>query len=613
MAKTALPLVSALRRRQRPAGHLPPRPRHRPAAGRVAHGPLQRGDGAAAVRPAAVHHGRRHGPAGRRPAAGASERRLGHGRPRPGASRFRGLRRPRRRPTDLGRRHHGGGAAPAWAAAPRSRSSARPRRPTARALLDRLLAQDDEPKVPVVEHDRRAARSRAGPTAGATTTCPRTARPGGRSLATLDADAHARPGAPFARLGRRRPARDVLRGGPRPGRRRLARPAGRPGVRSLWMRYACTAFYSHPWAWNEIGFGGPAYPRGYKNLGLDRREPWEGRSATPTTRSRGPTVSNGRDAAGERRRTSERRTLVRSACPQRVGLAAAERRHAHQPRLAPRHAPLRRRRRGRPRHRRLRRRRRRARPAAGPRRLDGGRLRRRPVLGSRPRLGQRRSAARHHLYWTEPRVIAGDDPVPLGVEQLRARRRRFDGALRRLRAPLPSLRLPHRVARRRRRRLADHATRTCSPTTSTSSRSSRSPGEPWPWGDPHRYPQSPHPVGGNGLVFSEAASGSGIEVRVGPVAITNGRFGQPSALHLPRVLPPGLQGQRQGVAAHHPRPRRPGPRRRDPRRLHGEPRSSSTPTAGPPASPTSATASSAASAPAWSPSPATPSRRRGCC
>lgn len=53
--------------------------------------------------------------------------------------------------------------------------------------------------------------------------------------------------------------------------------AGMPGARlwGLWMRYACTAFYSHPYAWNEIGFGGPAYPRGYKNLGLDRREPWE--------------------------------------------------------------------------------------------------------------------------------------------------------------------------------------------------------------------------------------------------------------------------------------------------------------------------------------------------
>jgi len=43
----------------------------------------------------------------------------------------------------------------------------------------------------------------------------------------------------------------------------------------LWMRYACTAYYSHPWAWNEIGFGGPAYPRGYKNIGVGKREPWE--------------------------------------------------------------------------------------------------------------------------------------------------------------------------------------------------------------------------------------------------------------------------------------------------------------------------------------------------
>jgi hypothetical protein len=44
---------------------------------------------------------------------------------------------------------------------------------------------------------------------------------------------------------------------------------------SVWMRYACAALYSQPQAWNEIGFGGPAYPRGYKNLGLGRREPWE--------------------------------------------------------------------------------------------------------------------------------------------------------------------------------------------------------------------------------------------------------------------------------------------------------------------------------------------------
>lgn len=52
-------------------------------------------------------------------------------------------------------------------------------------------------------------------------------------------------------------------------------------VWSLWTRYACTAFYSHPSAWNEIGFPGPAYPRGYKNPGVDSREPFEVRDAQP--------------------------------------------------------------------------------------------------------------------------------------------------------------------------------------------------------------------------------------------------------------------------------------------------------------------------------------------
>jgi hypothetical protein len=52
-------------------------------------------------------------------------------------------------------------------------------------------------------------------------------------------------------------------------------------VWSLWTRYACSAFYSHPTAWNEIGFPGPAYPRGYKNPGVDSREPFEVADATP--------------------------------------------------------------------------------------------------------------------------------------------------------------------------------------------------------------------------------------------------------------------------------------------------------------------------------------------
>lgn len=40
------------------------------------------------------------------------------------------------------------------------------------------------------------------------------------------------------------------------------------------------AYYSHPAAWSEIGFGGPANPRGYVRLNKDRRDPWEAIEAT---------------------------------------------------------------------------------------------------------------------------------------------------------------------------------------------------------------------------------------------------------------------------------------------------------------------------------------------
>lgn len=36
-----------------------------------------------------------------------------------------------------------------------------------------------------------------------------------------------------------------------------------------------TAYYSHPWAWDEIGYGGPAYPRAYMRLEGGMPEPWE--------------------------------------------------------------------------------------------------------------------------------------------------------------------------------------------------------------------------------------------------------------------------------------------------------------------------------------------------
>jgi hypothetical protein len=44
-------------------------------------------------------------------------------------------------------------------------------------------------------------------------------------------------------------------------------------------RAMLSAFYAHPWAWNEIGFAGPAYPRGYARMGVGMSESWEGAEA----------------------------------------------------------------------------------------------------------------------------------------------------------------------------------------------------------------------------------------------------------------------------------------------------------------------------------------------
>ncbi len=41
------------------------------------------------------------------------------------------------------------------------------------------------------------------------------------------------------------------------------------------LRQISGVYYSHPRAWDEIGFGGPAYPRGYLALNFGQPEPWE--------------------------------------------------------------------------------------------------------------------------------------------------------------------------------------------------------------------------------------------------------------------------------------------------------------------------------------------------
>jgi hypothetical protein len=68
---------------------------------------------------------------------------------------------------------------------------------------------------------------------------------------------------------------------------------------ALVMRVTLSCFYSHPWAWNEIGFGGPAYPRGYSRFGSPEVEPadretWEGREAVDSDPESGRTEATPR-------------------------------------------------------------------------------------------------------------------------------------------------------------------------------------------------------------------------------------------------------------------------------------------------------------------------------
>jgi len=94
-----------------------------------------------------------------------------------------------------------------------------------------------------------------------------------RSLAALDAEAADRGGESFAALSPDDAHAAVAGIADSDAERWHGLPRGR--LWDLWMRYSCTAYYAHPAAWDEMGWGGPAYPRGYKNIGIDAREPYE--------------------------------------------------------------------------------------------------------------------------------------------------------------------------------------------------------------------------------------------------------------------------------------------------------------------------------------------------
>jgi Gluconate 2-dehydrogenase subunit 3 len=152
-------------------------------------------------------------------------------------------------------------------------------RVTARSLLNLIAGQQDQPEIPVLEmvESRLAAGETDGWRYG---DMPEDGQAWRDTLGYLDDDSHTHCGLSFAEA----PEKDQLELIQAVQDRQSDDWHGLNAshVWSLWTRYACTALYAHPHAWNEIGFSGPAYPRGYKNAGVDKLEPFEVRDARPS-------------------------------------------------------------------------------------------------------------------------------------------------------------------------------------------------------------------------------------------------------------------------------------------------------------------------------------------
>jgi len=96
-------------------------------------------------------------------------------------------------------------------------------------------------------------------------------------IEAIDAEAQAHFGQPFLRIAFREQdlvLRAIHDGCPKGGKQIWERM----NMHRFWQLVttdAIDAYYAHPWAWDEIGFGGPAYPRAYFRLERGEPEPWE--------------------------------------------------------------------------------------------------------------------------------------------------------------------------------------------------------------------------------------------------------------------------------------------------------------------------------------------------
>ncbi len=146
---------------------------------------------------------------------------------------------------------------------------------TLRRLCDLLMAQDGDPRVPVAEAlDGKLA-------AGELDGYQYEDMPDDRDtwrlvLLGLEEASRERGGAEFAELevaDAEQLVAAFMRGELQGG---VFEHLNCKRAAAVCMRMVASAFYAHPWAWNEIGFGGPAYPQGFMRIGpVGTREPYE--------------------------------------------------------------------------------------------------------------------------------------------------------------------------------------------------------------------------------------------------------------------------------------------------------------------------------------------------
>ena len=128
------------------------------------------------------------------------------------------------------------------------------------------------------------------------------------------------------------------------------------------------------------------------------------------------------------------------------------------------------------------------------------------------------------LYWRDKRIISGNDPIEMGKNNSG---QGVGGSMTHFAGYVPRLHPSDFEVRTRDGIAVDWpiSYRDLKQSFERVERELPVAGEFWPWGDPHPYPHAPHPVAGAASVAWNGARSCQIEMRVGPVAITNGSFG----------------------------------------------------------------------------------------